>query len=54
MREDGDMIAGADRDFAGEWDKPSLEHMLRGKQAGDRLFLYSGSAGIVDAIKGVL
>ena len=38
MRADGDMIAGADRDFVGEWDKPNLEHMLRGKQAGDRLF----------------
>ncbi len=38
MRADGDMIAGADRDFVGEWDKANLEHMLRGKQAGDRLF----------------
>ena len=33
------MIAGADRDFVGEWDKPILGHMLRGK--GDNAFGYT-------------
>ena len=54
MREDGNMIAGADRDFVGEWDKASLEHMLRGKQAVDRLFLYSERIVNIDAMGGVV
>ena len=54
MRADGDMIAGADRDFVGGWDKAILGHMLRGKQAGDRLFFYSEGVGIIDAMGGVV